>query len=100
MAANIKNPPITDPDNVPEIICDGPIYVNATPSLATLTFTHGRPDVDALFKKNNAAVAATVVRARVVLTTSNLVELRDLLNRIIQAPAPTVAAPAGRQISH
>jgi hypothetical protein len=30
-----------DPDNVPEILCDGMFNVSVAGNLATLTFTHG-----------------------------------------------------------
>src|SRR6476646_2426911 len=51
--------------------------------LATLTFTHGRPD-DTGSPKDGAMELKSVVRARIVLTGNNLVALRDLLIRAIK----------------
>jgi hypothetical protein len=86
-------PIVTDPDNVPEVPCDGPFNVTVTGSFVTLTFTHGRPDATALLRDGTVEFKTTV-RARIVTSLNNLVALRDLLNRIIQNPSiPT--PPAG-----
>jgi len=87
-----QTPPVTDPDNIPEAICDGQFNVSIAGNLATLTFTHIRPDASAMFK--GAINPTAVVRARIVITIANLMALRDLLNTVIQAPE-TPAPPAG-----
>jgi len=84
---------VIDPDNVPEILCDGQFNVSVVGGLATLTFTHVRPELAALFRD------ARIVRARIVVTTSNLAALCDLLNRVIQAP-DTPVPPAGGPTRH
>src|SRR5262249_52809600 len=62
-------------------------------NLAFLTFTHVRPDATRLFR-DGTVEPQSVVRARIVITVENLTALRDLLNRVIQAP-DTPAPPAG-----
>jgi hypothetical protein len=80
-----QSPPVTDPDNVPEILCDGQFYVSTADNLATLTFTHVRQDAALMFRGVNQPSA--VVRARIVLTSARLAALRDLLNQVvIQTP--------------
>jgi hypothetical protein len=88
-----KPPIVTDPDNVPEMLCDGPFNVTTAGHFVTLTFTHARPDATALLRDGTIDFKATV-RARIVISTNNLVAMRDLLNRIIQDPG-TPAPPAG-----
>ena len=93
MADQPKQPTVTDPDNVPEMLCDGQVNVAVTGPYATLTFTHTRPDATIMFR-DGLVDPKSVVRARIVTSMNNLVALRDLLNRIIQDPA-TPAPPAG-----
>jgi hypothetical protein len=88
-----KQPTVTDPDNVPEMLCDGQLNVAVTGPYATLTFTHTRPDVAVMFR-DGLIDPKSIVRARIVTSMNNLVALRDLLNRIIQDPG-TPAPPAG-----
>jgi hypothetical protein len=95
MATEPQNPPVTDPDNVPEIFSDGQMNVAIRGNLATITFTHVRPDPTRMFKDGTISPIA-VVTARIVLTLPNLVALRDLLNRVItapQEPAPPAWGP-------
>jgi hypothetical protein len=93
MAENRQNPPVIDPDSVPEMLCDGQFNVSIGGPLAMLTFTQVRPDATALF--NGTIDAKSVVRARIVLPINNLAALRDLLNRIIQEPGTPVASAGG-----
>jgi hypothetical protein len=89
-----QHPPVTDPDNIPEVFCDGQMNVAIRGNLATITFTHVRPDPTPMFK--DGTVRAT---ARVVITVPNLIALRDLLNRVITAPQQP-APPAGGPTVH
>lgn len=98
MANERQYPPVTDPDNVPEIFCDGQFHVAVAGGLATLTFTHVRPDATTMFGDDTEDLRA-VVRARLVVTHGNLVALRDVLNQIIQSPE-TPAPPAGGPTRH
>lgn len=47
---------------------------------------------------SNATAAASVVRARVVITAGNLIELRDVLNRLTQQPGTAAAGPLVAQL--
>jgi hypothetical protein len=78
-----QQPPLIDPGNITETICDGPVNISVRGPLATLTFTHVRPD-DTGLPKDGAMELKSVVRARIVLTGNNLVALRDLLIRAIK----------------
>jgi hypothetical protein len=98
MANQAQHPPVIDPDSIPEIICDGQFNVSTSGDLATLTFTHARPDASAMFGAGTVNPSA-VVRARIVITLGSLAALRDLLNRVIQAP-DTPAPPAGGPTRH
>jgi hypothetical protein len=98
MADQPEQPEVIDPDNVPEILCDGQFNVSVVGDLATLTFTHVRPESAALFRGARIEMKS-IVRARIVVTTTNLAALRDLLNRVIQAP-DTPAPPAGGPTRH
>lgn len=85
-------PPVSDPDNVPEILCDGRFYLHPHGNLATITFTHSRPSPEKLFA-NGTLEPTDIVRARITLTIPNLIALRALLNEIIkEGPTPM---PAG-----
>jgi len=98
MADQPEQPEVIDPDNVPEILCDGQFNVSVVGDLATLTFTHVRPESAVLFRDARIEMKS-IVRARIVVTTTNLAALRDLLNRVIQAP-DTPAPPAGGPTRH
>jgi hypothetical protein len=98
MTDQSQNPDVTDPDNVPEILCDGQLNVSIIGNFAALTFTHVRPEATTLFRDGTLDPKA-VVRARIVITVANLVALRDLLNRVIQSP-DTPAPPAGGPTRH
>jgi hypothetical protein len=98
MANQPEQPPVIDPDNVPEIVCDGRFNISVTGSLATLTFTHVRPDPTALLR-DGTVNPNSVVRARIVLTIQNLAALRDLLDRVIQRPE-VPAPPSGGSTKH
>lgn len=88
----IPRPLVSDPDNVPETVCDGQFNLSVSGQLATLTFTHVRPNATQLFQ--GAVNPGAIVRARIVLTVQNLVALRDLLSANVQTvvsdktPAP------------
>jgi hypothetical protein len=91
-----KPPIVTDPDNVPELLCNGRLNVTVADPFATLTFTHVRPDATVLFRDGTIDIQA-IVRARIVTSMNNLVALRDLLNRTIQDPGTPVPPAGGTQ---
>ena len=88
-----SQPPVTDPDNVPENLCDGLFNVSVAGPLAILTFTHVRPQPGPLFAIGTITPEA-IVRARIVTTIPNLVALRDLLNTIVQSVSTADVSPA------
>jgi hypothetical protein len=73
MAKKLAQPKIEDPDNVPEILCHGKFNVYTTGDLATLTFTHIRPDATTMLQEG-IIKRRSVVRARIVITLANLRE--------------------------
>jgi hypothetical protein len=98
MAKRPQQQLVTDPDSVPEIICNGMFNVSVVGSLATLTFTHLRPEPTALLR-DGSIKPSSVVRARIVLTINNLVALRDLLDHVILKP-DMPAPPSGGLTQH
>ena len=89
MAEEPKQPTVTDPDNVPEVLCDGQVNVAVGGPLAMLTFTHMRPDAGVMFR-GGISDPKSIVRARIIIPVNNLIALRDLLNRLIQDPSVQV----------
>jgi hypothetical protein len=84
-------PPVFDPDNVPETLCDGQFNLSFSGQLAILTFTHLRPDATQMFAKSTF-VPSAIVRARIAINLQNLVALRDFLNTHVQT-TPTGVRP-------
>jgi hypothetical protein len=95
------NPPAADPDHIPETLCTGRFYLTWSGRLATLTMTHVRPDAAAMFDSGTIN-DHTIVRARIVTTFENMVELRNLLNRSIkdEEGGPETTAAAGSSVRH
>ena len=85
----LSEPPVIDPDLVPETWVTGRINVNVTGPVATITFTHVRPDPADIFANKKPAAAVSVVRARIVMPVEGLAGLRNLLNQIIVDTAPS-----------
>jgi len=88
-------PPAVDPDHVPETLCIGKFNITPMGSLVVLTFTHTRPRLKPLLDDGDV-MWESVVRARIVTTTENLVALRDVLNKIIRKPVPLSAGGGTR----
>jgi len=76
-----RSPRFVDPNAVVETPCFGPFHV-LPGDPATITFTHARASVDSLFSQT-AAEVENVVTARIVLSQAHLIELRDVLNRVL-----------------
>lgn len=82
---------------VPETLCDGPFYVQPGNPLSVITFTNRRSKVNPLFQENKVEVE-TVVSARIVISHEQLINMRDLLNRLLPSGSETTKpgiAPAG-----
>jgi hypothetical protein len=90
-------PPVIDPDNIPETLCDGQFNIVVTGPLATFTFTHWRSDAPQLFA--GTMTPSAVVRARIVIPVQSLISLRETLNSLIQPanasvnPTPATGGP-------
>jgi len=74
--------PVLDPDSVQETLCDGRFHFYSHGNLATLTFTHNRPEPNDLF--GGEINMEEIVRARITMTLANFVALRDLLNQLFK----------------
>jgi hypothetical protein len=83
--AGIGRVPTLDPDNVPELLCEGPANIHWLGQLVTMTFTHVRPDATRLFGAQSAVIPEQVVRARVTMSLPNIIGLRELLDRVVKA---------------
>lgn len=77
----VQEPPVVDPDNVPETLCDGPAWISPEGYYGIVTFTQKRPKAGALFK--GGSDLEFVVRARIVMSIENLLNLRDALSRLL-----------------
>ncbi len=97
MAEEPKKPVAVDPDNVPEVLCDGRFNIHPHGNLATLTLTHARPKAADLFE--GRLVMEEVVRARVTMTLDNFAALRDFLTQHIKSPNKA-STPAGGGTKH
>lgn len=86
-------PPVIDPDNVPETLCDGQFNLSFSGQSATLTFTHWRPDATQMFRSGNVDLSA-IVRARIVFSLANLVALRDFLGANVKTTEIPTEPPA------
>ena len=95
--------PVLDPDSVQETLCDGRFHFYSHGNLATLTFTHNRPEPNDLF--GGEINMEEIVRARITMTLANFVALRDLLNQLfkdapVQQQAPTSGSAGGGDKVH
>ena len=77
--------PTIDLDNVPETLCFGKFNLHINGALATITFTHSRPLASNMMDQSEI-ILESVVRARIVTSVDNLVELRNALNTMLGAP--------------
>lgn len=75
--------PVSDPENVPEILCVGPFNIVVTGAFATITFSHIRPDADALIRQSTIS-PKSIVRARIVLPADGLSVMRDVIDETIR----------------
>lgn len=87
-AQQVTNPPVSDPNMVPETLVNGPINMSVIGSIATLTFTSVRPDVKEVFGGDMKNLSAIVV-SRLSMPMENLVQLREMLSHVVQT-APSM----------
>ncbi len=76
-------------DNADETLCLGRFNVGIEGPLATLTFTHDRH----VYVAGQAEIE-TIVKARIVTSTSNLIELRDVISNLLEQIAHAQSSPA------
>jgi hypothetical protein len=79
----VINPSVTDPQNVAEILVNGPVNLTVMGQFATMTFTTVRPNLNQAFK-GQAKDYSAVVTARVTMPLEMLAQLRTLLNSNVQ----------------
>ena len=79
-------PSASDPDNVPETLCDGGFNIWVHNDHATITFTHRRPKADLLLGEWRI-VEEFVVRARIVMSLRGLAQFRTTIDQTLQAVA-------------
>jgi len=82
-------PSVIDPDNIPETFAIGPLNIQVTGPVAILTFTHARNDIHDLMTGKQPPAMKAIVRARIVMPTETLRALRDMINQMISASAPS-----------
>jgi hypothetical protein len=66
-------------DRAEEAICLGPFNVTIDGPISTLTFTHVRQVFGGA-----GGETETVVKARIVISTNNLIELRDVVSGLLE----------------
>ena len=88
-----KNVPVSDPNAIPETVCDGPLNVQFGDGRATITLTHLRAKTVPLLERGQIDLEA-IVRARIVFSMGNLIALKNLLNQLIPDKPPTEGAAA------
>jgi hypothetical protein len=80
---------ISDPNNVSELVVNGPVNVMRTGDVVTFTFTVVRPDTTAVFAGEKNPTYKGVVAARIVMPTQMAQELARLLEQKLAAAGPT-----------
>jgi hypothetical protein len=85
-----------DPDNVRETFANGPTNFTALGPCTTLTFTTVRGDIAEQMSGGPISKFSAVVVARITMPTASVVELRNLLDRIL---ADQPAGASGAQAS-
>lgn len=86
---------MVDPDRVPEIVVAGPVNCTMNQSIATLTFTHLRPDAAAPIALNAEMNLEAVAWARLLVPFDGEQSLRDSLDQIICELEIEGATPVG-----
>jgi hypothetical protein len=94
-----SQPPAVDPDNIPETLCNGRFYLTWQGNLGTLTFTQYRPKTSVLFESDRID-DESIVRARIVMTSTGMAALRDLLIANIKASGESPTAGAAGETKH
>jgi hypothetical protein len=90
MADRTAQPKVSDPQMVPEVVCDGPMNIHWIGDRGVITFTHPRARSQPLFEGETQI--DLIVRARITTSIRNLVALR--LVRLLPADKPAVEMPA------
>jgi hypothetical protein len=88
----LPQPRVDDPETVPEIWVNGSVNISVTGPVATITFSHVRPNSADLFAGKQPATLNAVVRARIVMPMEGLAGLKQLLDQLIIETAPSSSA--------
>jgi hypothetical protein len=80
---------ISDPNNVSELVVNGPVNIMRTGDMIMFTFTVVRPDTTAVFAGDKNPTYKGVVAARIVMPTQMAQELARLLGQNLAAAVPT-----------
>ena len=83
---------ISDPNNVPETLVNGPFNIVRMGAMISFTYTAVRPDATAIFAGDANPAYRGVVAARITMPTQMAEELLRTLGQTLGAIAP----PAGR----
>jgi hypothetical protein len=83
IAQQIINPTVVDPNNVAETYCNGPVNLNLMGPCGTITLTSVRANAAQAFSGNQVTEHLAIVTARITMPAELLVELKNLLNRML-----------------
>ena len=84
---------ISDPNNVPETVVNGPFNIMRMGAMVMFTFTVMRPDVTAVFSGNKNPPAKGVVAARILMPTQMAEELMRVVAQTLTAGTGPGSAP-------
>lgn len=87
-----QEPPTVDYGGAPETFCVGKFNLHQVAGLWVLTCTHVRPRAKELLDEV-ALNLESVVSARIVTTTENLIALRDVINAVTSPAAHATGTP-------
>ena len=93
----MTQPPVSDPKEVQETICDGQFNVTTHGPLATITFTHARPKLQPLFAEGKIE-PEFIVRARITVSRELLVQLGQAINSLVNQQTASATAAGGGQV--
>ena len=84
---------ISDPNNVPDLLVNGPMNIINMGALVQITFTTVRPDISDIFSGNSSPKFIGVVASRIVMPAEQASQLAQLIRDHLASVA--TAQPAG-----
>ena len=79
---------ISDPNNVPETVVNGPFNIMRMGAMISFTYTVVRPDTTAMFAGDANPTYKGIVAARITMPTQMAEELLRTLGQTLAADAP------------